>query len=54
MGGKNIQYRYNGHLIDVFVNLFGFVAYLDNDLEPLDVSEEEYLDIVSNGKFIGM
>ena len=49
-----MQYRYNGHLVDVFANLFGYVAYLDNDLEPLDVSEKEYVDIVTNGVFIGM
>ena len=44
-----MTYRYKGHLVDVFVSLFGFVAYLDNDLEPLDISEAEYVDVITNG-----
>lgn len=44
-----MTYRYNGHLVDVFVSLFGFVAYLDNDLEPMDISEAEYIDVITNG-----
>ena len=47
-----MTYRYNGHLVDVFVSLFGFVAYLDNDLEPQSISEEEYVEYATNGEFI--
>ena len=46
---KIMTYRYNGHLVDVFVSLFGFVAYLDNDLEPQDISEAEYIDVITKG-----
>lgn len=46
---NDMTYKYNGHLVDVFVSLFGFVAYLDNDLEPLDISEAEYIDVITKG-----
>ena len=46
---KIMTYRYSGHLVDVFVSLFGFVAYLDNDLEPQDISEAEYIDVITKG-----
>lgn len=49
-GGLIMTYKHNGHIVDVFCNLFGYTAYLDNDLEPLDISEEEYIDIVTNGE----
>lgn len=45
-----MTYRHNGHIVDVFCNLCGYVCYLDNDLEPLDISEEEYIDIITNGE----
>ena len=44
-----MAYKYKGHLVDVFVSLFGFVAYFDNDLESLDISEAEYIDVITNG-----
>ena len=44
-----MTYKYNGHIIDVFCCLFGYTAYFDNDLEPLDISEEEYIDVITNG-----
>jgi hypothetical protein len=44
-----MTYKYNGHLIDVFVNFFGYVAYIDNDLEPQDISEAEYVDVITKG-----
>ena len=47
-----MTYKYDGHIVDVFCNLLGYTAYIDNDLEPLDISEEEYIDIVTNGVFI--
>lgn len=47
-----MTYRHNGHIFDVFCNLCGFVGYLDNDLEPLDISEQEYIDIVTFGEAI--
>ena len=52
-GGLNMkQYKYNGHVVDVYCTLAGYVAHLDNDLEPIDISEEEYINIVNNGKQI--
>lgn len=47
-----MTYKYTGHIVDVFCNLFGYTAYIDNDLEPLDISEDEYIDIVTNGVLI--
>lgn len=47
-----MQYRYNNHIVDVFCTLAGYVGYLDNDLEPQDLSEDEYVDIVTNGVLI--
>lgn len=45
-----MTFIYNGHIVDVFCNLCGYIGYLDNDLEPLDISEQEYIDIVTNGE----
>ena len=45
-------YKYNGHEVDVYYTLAGYVAHLDGDLEPIDITEEEYVDIVSNGTLI--
>ena len=42
-----MTYKYKGHIVDIFVNLFGYVAYIDNDLEPLDISEAEYIDVIT-------
>ena len=44
-----MTYKYNGHIVDVFANLFGYVAYIDNDLEPLDISEDEYIEVIKKG-----
>lgn len=49
-----MQYKYKGHTVDVFVSLFGYIAYLDGGLEPLDISKEEYVDMVTKGEFVGM
>ncbi len=43
-----MTYNYKGHEIDIICTLAGYVAYLDGDLEPQDLSEEEYLEIVNN------
>ena len=43
-----MTYNYKGHEIDIICTLAGYVAYLDGDLEPQDLSEEEFLEIVNN------
>jgi hypothetical protein len=43
-----MTYNYKGHEIDITYTLAGYVAYLDGDLEPQDLSEEEFLEIVNN------
>ena len=46
-------YKYNGHNVNVEVTGYGMInAYLDGDLEPIDISEGEYQDIVTNGTLI--
>lgn len=47
-----MRYNYNGHEIDVFPSVCGYIAYLDCDLEPHTISEKEYLDVVMYGEFI--
>ena len=47
-----MEYLHNGHKVDLYTSLAGHYAFLDDDLEPLDVSDEEYLEIVSNGTLI--
>lgn len=47
-----MQYIYNNHIVDVFPTPFGYVGYLDGDLEPQDLSEDEYMDIVTSGVLI--
>ena len=47
-----MRFKYNGHEVDIYIGLSGYVAYLDDDLEPLDISEAEYVDIATNGEFI--
>lgn len=42
-------YLHNGHKVDLFPSVLGYYAYLDDDLEPLDVSEAEVVDIITNG-----
>ena len=43
-------YLYNGHKVDLFNNpVTGFVAYVDDDLEPHDTTEDEAFAIIQNG-----
>lgn len=44
-----MTYKYDNHIIDVFCTIAGYVCYIDNDLEPLDMTEEEYVEVVTNG-----
>ena len=43
-------FLYDGHVVDVHTTCYGRVAYLDNDLEPLDITEEEYASLMGNEK----
>lgn len=43
-------YLFNGHKIDILPVLFGYVVYMDDDLEPIDATEDEVQDIISNGQ----
>ena len=48
-----MRFIYDGHEVDIYIGSpLGYVAYLDNDLELHDISEEEYLEIATNGQFI--
>jgi len=47
-----MKYRYNGRLFDVFYNLFGFVAYIDNGLEPHVISEAEFVEVTTKGEAV--
>ena len=48
-----MRYLYNGHEVDVYLSVGGgYVAYLDNDLEPQTISEEEFMEYTTNGEFI--
>ena len=43
-------YLFNGHKIDILPVIFGFVLYMDDDLTPIEATEGEVLDIISNGQ----
>jgi hypothetical protein len=47
-----MRVKYKGHEIDIYISLEGYVAYLDNDLEPQTISKEEYIEYATNGEFI--
>jgi len=43
-------YLYNGHKVDLFIHLIsGFVAYIDDDLTPQEISDNVALSIIENG-----
>ena len=44
-----MTYKYNRHKIDIIVTLAGICAYLDDDLEPQDITDEELNEIQTNG-----
>lgn len=41
-------FLYDGHVVDVHTTCYGRVAYVDHDMEPLDITEEEYENLVKN------
>ncbi len=47
-----VTVNYGGHVIDITSTMTGYIAYLDNDLEPHDISEADYIEYLTNGKHI--
>ena len=47
-----MTYLHNGHKIDIVVTLAGISAFLDDDLEPQDITGEELKEIQTNGVLI--
>ena len=44
------SYFYNGHSISIVLTASGYGAYIDNDLECVDITEDEINEIRANGK----
>ena len=44
------SYFYNGHSISIVLTASGYGAYIDNDLEYVDITEDEINEIRANGK----
>jgi len=47
-----VTVKYGGHVVDITSTMTGYIAYLDNDLEPHDISEADYVEYLTNGKHI--
>ncbi len=43
------SYFYNGHSISIVLTASGHGAYIDNDLECMDITQDEINEIRANG-----
>ena len=47
-----MRVSYKGHELDIYIDNSGYIAYIDNDLEPQTISREEYIEYSTKGEFI--
>lgn len=44
------NYFFNGHSISIVHTASGYGAYIDNDLECMDITQDEINELRANGK----